>query len=283
MNGVRRVLSPCAVLAAFGLLGLGLFALTQGTLQAATAPQAAFDALLRGLGAGLAWLLFGYLAIGALLTFLAALPGAAGDAFDRLADLVTPAGYRRAAQIALGLAVLAGPTVGVAAANPGDRAAVSVAGRVDLDRPGHPRAAPRVLPDLDRPGIPDADAHPEIDLDRPAARPRRHVTADPDPIVRPVRDHVEHRSDHPVGHRDGQHPAEHRTNHRTHQRTDHRYAVRLGDCLWDIARAHLPAGASAGEIDGEWRRWYSANRSLIGDDPNLIYVGQVLAAPRHQG
>jgi nucleoid-associated protein YgaU len=49
--------------------------------------------------------------------------------------------------------------------------------------------------------------------------------------------------------------------------------------LWTIAARHLPASAGAGAIDGSWRRWYAANRSVIGADPNLILPGQHLLAP----
>lgn len=56
--------------------------------------------------------------------------------------------------------------------------------------------------------------------------------------------------------------------------------VRPGDCLWSIAARHLPAGASAAEIDRSWRRWYELNRNRIGPDPNLIAAGTRLRAPR---
>lgn len=44
------------------------------------------------------------------------------------------------------------------------------------------------------------------------------------------------------------------------------YIVREGDCLWSIAEAELGDGIY-------WSSIYEANRELIGDDPNLIYVG----------
>jgi len=56
--------------------------------------------------------------------------------------------------------------------------------------------------------------------------------------------------------------------------------VKRGDNLWNIAKAHLPEGASDAEIDREWRRWYDANRDVIGDDPDLILPGQVLRPPQ---
>ncbi len=55
--------------------------------------------------------------------------------------------------------------------------------------------------------------------------------------------------------------------------------VRAGDSLWSIAAEHLPADATAAQIDAAWHEWYQANRDVIGDDPNLIRPGQVLTAP----
>lgn len=55
--------------------------------------------------------------------------------------------------------------------------------------------------------------------------------------------------------------------------------VRSGDSLWSIARAALGADASDAQVAAEWPRWYAANRSVIGADPDLIRPGQVLVAP----
>lgn len=44
------------------------------------------------------------------------------------------------------------------------------------------------------------------------------------------------------------------------------YVVREGDCLWSIAEEQLGDGMY-------WSSIYEDNRELIGDDPNLLYVG----------
>lgn len=44
------------------------------------------------------------------------------------------------------------------------------------------------------------------------------------------------------------------------------YVVHEGDCLWSIAEKQLGDGMY-------WSSIYENNRELIGDDPNLIYVG----------
>lgn len=58
--------------------------------------------------------------------------------------------------------------------------------------------------------------------------------------------------------------------------------VRAGETLWSIAADELrSAGDVAGprRIDRSWRRWYAANRSLIGADPDALRVGLVLRRP----
>lgn len=44
------------------------------------------------------------------------------------------------------------------------------------------------------------------------------------------------------------------------------YIVKAGDCLCDIARRH----------NMKWTDLYNDNKDIIGNDPNLIYAGQVL-------
>lgn len=55
--------------------------------------------------------------------------------------------------------------------------------------------------------------------------------------------------------------------------------VRAGDSLWSIAAEHLPSSAGRDRIAQAWPRWYRANRTVIGADPDLIRPGQVLHTP----
>jgi nucleoid-associated protein YgaU len=55
--------------------------------------------------------------------------------------------------------------------------------------------------------------------------------------------------------------------------------VRPGDSLWAIAARHLGPDATDAQIAAEWPRWYAANRAVIGDDPDIIEVGQQLLPP----
>ncbi len=50
------------------------------------------------------------------------------------------------------------------------------------------------------------------------------------------------------------------------------YTVKSGDTLYGIAKQILADG-------GRWQEIYSANTSVIGNDPNSIYPGQVLRIP----
>ena len=60
------------------------------------------------------------------------------------------------------------------------------------------------------------------------------------------------------------------------------YRVRPGDSLWAIACGALRQASESpadAEVDRYWRVIYAANRSVVGDDPDLIFPGQVLVLP----
>jgi len=65
----------------------------------------------------------------------------------------------------------------------------------------------------------------------------------------------------------------------TAERPPDTVTVRSGDTLWHLAADGLPADATAAEIAEASRGWYSSNRSVIGDDPDLLLPGQVLTVP----
>jgi nucleoid-associated protein YgaU len=59
-----------------------------------------------------------------------------------------------------------------------------------------------------------------------------------------------------------------------------RYTIKAGDTLWAIAASQLPAGSrSAAAVDTYWRQLYAANRTVLGDDPDLIHPGTLLLVP----
>jgi nucleoid-associated protein YgaU len=55
--------------------------------------------------------------------------------------------------------------------------------------------------------------------------------------------------------------------------------VRAGDTLWDLAAEQLPADAGPAAIAQAWPAWWTANRAVIGDDPDLIRPGTRLVPP----
>jgi resuscitation-promoting factor RpfA len=55
--------------------------------------------------------------------------------------------------------------------------------------------------------------------------------------------------------------------------------VHRGDSLWAIAARELGRDATDAVVAAAWPRWWAANRDVIGDDPDLLYPGQRLAAP----
>ena len=59
-----------------------------------------------------------------------------------------------------------------------------------------------------------------------------------------------------------------------------RIEVRAGDCLWDLARSQLPAGASPTQVAAVADATFRRNRVVIGDDPDLVKPGQQLVLPR---
>lgn len=55
------------------------------------------------------------------------------------------------------------------------------------------------------------------------------------------------------------------------------HVVEAGECLWSIAEALLPAGASNSEIEAEVQRLWKLNAARIGTgDPSVVYVGTEL-------
>lgn len=226
------------------------------------------DDVALGLMAWVAAALASWLALGAVLTALALLPGAAGGAFDRCARQLTPRPLRRLIAMLLGVCVAtltlpAGAAWGAGGDPALDRQRVCVTA-FDAPSPAFAVAEDASSTPVVTPAAPATVADP-ADSGAPP-------TPVPDPGWRPSRPHPVHDEEStqllaPVPRPGGV--------------VIDQVTVRRGDTLWGIAARHLGAEASDAQIAREWPRWYAANREVIGDDPDRILAGQQLRPPSH--
>ena len=247
---VRRLLSTTAAMAAVAwaltLLTPSFADMTGDVLGAQrTADSAGAEALVLA-GAGLAsWGVWAWGALGLLLTAASALPGVLGQAADTLTRVVLPRGARRGAALALGIGLtVAGPLAGTTLVVV--TAPAAAAGTTSTPVPDWPGALPGTGALPDRPGDTGTATAPVPGTDA-APHP---VLALPDwPAPPAAGDHV----------------------------------VVRGDCLWDIAAAHLAdqlgRTASAAENARATSAWWAANAAAIGPDPDVLLPGQVLRPP----
>jgi nucleoid-associated protein YgaU len=118
-----------------------------GPYAAIRSGTATFDELIGLLAAFLAWVVLAWVGLVFAVTTLTWLPGALGRAASRLAARVTPVAARRAARLAIGLAVASGP---VAAALPATAWSVPVEHLPAV--PAADGTAAPALPAVGRPG-----------------------------------------------------------------------------------------------------------------------------------
>lgn len=223
----------------------------QGYVTAAGA-----DHLVLALATAIGWLLLGWVALGAVLVLGSAAPGLVGALFGLLARLLLPSTLRRFVSLALGIGLLTGTST-ASAAPPATMAAISV----DVDWPGLTAAPPGVAPDW--PLVPAPAPVPDS--------PTPPTPAPPTPAPPPAPDPAEP----PAGPAADSEPAA------PDPSGGAGYLVRPGDCLWEIAeRTLIQAGHSIdpASVAAAVRAWWQANSSQIAD-PDVIYPGQVLAAP----
>lgn len=63
------------------------------------------------------------------------------------------------------------------------------------------------------------------------------------------------------------------------ERPHDRVVVAPGDSLWVLVRERLPDSATDAHVAAVVARWYAANRSIIGPDPDHLSPGQILDVP----
>jgi len=257
VGGPRRVAavalagSSLVAAATLGSIFLGT-ARDAWTAIAAAGPAGPGDGILLMAGLGGA-LLSLWLGLGMTLSALSALPGAPGHLCRRLAGQIAPVAVRKVVAFVLGTTLTAALIPGTAVADSSHesgRAAVVAAASYEVRSVGAAGAANSAFNGV--------------------------AVAAPDASFRFVSD-----PPHVMKARDAAPPPGWSMDRR--ESPQEGVVVLRGDTLWSIAARHLGPGATATEITAEWHRWLSANRDVIGADPNLILPGQELLPPASPG
>ena len=243
--------------------------------------------------AGLAaWALVLWLAVSTALTCAAALPGRVGRACAVVAQRCTPRLARSAASLLLGgsvgLTSLAGALAPAAyAATSGGAGALAA-----LPAPGEPIAsATQGLrapgPAVPAPVVAPADPGTATPTPPPRARPPAPPARPPAPPAdgplglpppgepaaggrSPTARSIAASSPAPAGSAAPAAPANQRPG---------AVVVHRGDTLWSLARSALGPQATDAQIAAEWPRWWRANATVVGRDPDVLWPGQVLLPP----
>lgn len=203
--------------------------------------RASVDEAVIAVSAAAALVLLLWVAVGLLAAVVAALPGPLGALGRGMRDAIAPEVVRRWAGVLLGVAVMS-------SCGPGGAVASEIRAVRALDGEVSPSAP---APLWVEPAPEWTDAAPEPTPPAPEWTPPAVRSLPPVTLTAPrppAQDHAE-------------------------------VTVRRGDTLWDLAAAYLSPEATDAEIVTEWQRWYTANRHLIGPDPDHILPGQVLTVP----
>ncbi len=280
-SSLRRSATAAAatlLLSAAGLWAFWVAGAGSLTEVRSTGPDAAEDLLVLG-AAGVGAALLAWLGLGVTLSALGAAPGALGRLATAAAEHVAPAAVRRLTAAVLGtaLATAAAPaayadslfpaplttTTSQTAPAPDPGFATTVRAPVvdAVPDPGRTTGPVATVPDPGfGAGIRTAPATTS------ALAPSATTATAPTPAT-------ETRTPPALGPLG---PAAHTPSPASGDRS---VTVVRGDSLWVIAARHLGPQATRHQVAREWPRWYAANRKVIGPDPNLIRVGQVLTAP----
>jgi hypothetical protein len=241
------------VAAAGGAIFLSTASQAWAAIEAA-GPAGPADGILLVAGLG-GTLLSLWLGLGMALSALSALPGELGQLCRGLAGRVAPAAVRNVVAFVLGTTLTAALVPGTAVAGvepqalrPPVVAAAKHAGSGLRELRGLALAGPGASSRLTR----GSRSVPSGAVTNNGYDVNHVMDAAPSPSWSP-----------PVAERHG----------------PERVVVLRGDTLWSIAANHLGPATRAADIDAEWRRWFAANRDVIGDDANRILPGQRLRAP----
>lgn len=224
-----------------------------------------------------AWACTGWLLLVVVTTWGCHLPGVTGRRARSTAEWLAPTSLRALVRVAVGLSVATGvvgaPSAAFAAPVPPAPHAVL------FDWPGTAAAPVAVVfgPNV-APGQPAA--HPTPTPGRSSAAPAHAAPAHAAPA------HVTSRA--PQGATGSSSvpspaatlsPTGHPSAGPITGVTARDVVVHSGDSLWSLAQAQLGPTATPARVAQAWPTWWSANRSVIGDDPGLIHPGTHLLPP----
>jgi len=252
--------------------------------------------------AGLAaWALVLWLAVSTALACAAALPGRVGGACAVVAQRCTPRLARSAARLLLGgsvgLTSLAGALAPAAyAATSGGAGALAA-----LPAPGEPIASatqglrapgPAVPAPVVAPADPGTASPTPPPLARPPAPPARPAAPPADGPLglpppgepaaggsSPTAQSIAASSPAPAGPVPPAAPAAPTAPAAPASQRPGAVVVHRGDTLWSLARSALGPQATDAQIAAEWPRWWRANATVVGRDPDVLWAGQVLLPP----
>ncbi len=240
-QAIRRLGAAVGAVAACLMTGRWAVAAGQDLVDAYRDPSmAGVDGLLIAVVSTAAAVIAVWFSACVALAVFAAVPGQVGGLMDRWSRPFVPRAIRRLVAIALGTALVGAGTSGCAAP-PVSVPRPSVVASVGQS------ALSEASVSAPSPGFVAAAPSPLL-----VPTPRRSATPVP-PAPRPA----------------GNPPGQPRS----------QVIVHRGDTLWTIAARALGGRATREQIAAEWPRWYAANRSVIGPDPDLITVGMVLRDP----
>jgi nucleoid-associated protein YgaU len=257
-------------LAAAGVAALGLLAVRLGEVTrsawsavAAGGPASPDDAV-AALAATGGLALIAWLAAAVTLSLAAAAAGnrsPTGRVLDRAAARIAPVILRNAAAAVLGVVVVTTPAAAQAAVTTSPPAAAQAFAASSSPAPvvavrsavAHQELSPAWLPiPADRAAPRGDDLQPGWVPTRPLDAPGARAHAAAPVLAAPRRAAASQASE---------------------------VVVRRGDTLWSIAARHLGPGATDAEIALDWPHWFTANRAVVGSDPDLLRPGQRLRPP----
>lgn len=259
--------------------------------QLSVAPEDAFVRAMTALGLVLA----ARLLTGVVLAFTARVPGRIGVRAARISLRVTPPLARRFVSVIISAGLSS--WTGAALAAPALAATQPAATAVPVPVLAPPEAKLQTWPDLGRPGadVPtsrapssnDVGQRSWPDLGRPGATvppspaPRSPVAPRKPSYGTPTAQSTADSADRPPA--PGRPTAGTTTRPAAGSSPPADVVVAPGDCLWTLAQRDLDSRGSAApspaDVAGATEKWWQANRTVIGADPDRLIPGQHLRPP----